>query len=223
MTAQLLTSVEVSARGLDGVFQEHAPLSREALNHFALKLNEKTLHLVKIAHNGHSKGSVAEHAAVALVSLSPIATFFDIQLNTESEQVFPADVSLVEAAALAHLSSSRLVYAINCGVDGSDTAQDLCFKLVQIIRLTSQSVNDVILSLSYDKYPPRWVHDCEDCRSLGRFKEFDLYFCKHTGRWPELVARYGHGNLDYSVARLFDTALEHFNEAHSRAKLLGMM
>ena len=40
--------------------------------------------------------------------------------------------------------------------------------------------------------PARYEHDCDVCVYLGRYKEYDLYFCNnHT---PTVIARYGiHG------------------------------
>jgi hypothetical protein len=39
--------------------------------------------------------------------------------------------------------------------------------------------------------PPRFHHDCAHCTPLGRFHEFDLYFCKQKIGGPTVIGRYG--------------------------------
>jgi hypothetical protein len=36
---------------------------------------------------------------------------------------------------------------------------------------------------------PLYKHDCNTCQFLGRFEEFDLYFCESS--FPTVIARYG--------------------------------
>jgi hypothetical protein len=44
---------------------------------------------------------------------------------------------------------------------------------------------------------PQFVHDCSNCRFLGRFGPVDLYHCMQGGRMPTVIARYGHGGHQY--------------------------
>jgi len=44
---------------------------------------------------------------------------------------------------------------------------------------------------------PRYNHDCSDCKFLGQFKEFDLYFCDHRGP-ATVISRYGNEPSAYN-------------------------
>lgn len=44
--------------------------------------------------------------------------------------------------------------------------------------------------------PPRYIHDCEDCIYLGRFRRFDLYGCGTSERYS-LIARFGNEGSEY--------------------------
>jgi len=52
------------------------------------------------------------------------------------------------------------------------------------------SVTESLLPVIDPEYKgPRHEHDCECCSFLGRYNEFDLYFCSTKG--PTIIARYG--------------------------------
>jgi hypothetical protein len=44
--------------------------------------------------------------------------------------------------------------------------------------------------------PPRYRHDCRECRYLGAYRAHDLYSCLHGGR-PTVLARFGDAGPDY--------------------------
>lgn len=50
-----------------------------------------------------------------------------------------------------------------------------------------------------EKESPRYEHDCNVCDYLGRYKEYDLYFCKSE---PTVIARYGTQG-DYKSGMVF--------------------
>ena len=55
---------------------------------------------------------------------------------------------------------------------------------------------------------PQHKHDCSQCTFLGRYNEYDLYFCHQNGM-PTIIARYGEaGNymsgLSFAIADLTD-------------------
>lgn len=41
----------------------------------------------------------------------------------------------------------------------------------------------------------RHEHDCKQCKPLGQFCEYDLYFCDRTGK--TLIARFGDKGRDH--------------------------
>ena len=43
---------------------------------------------------------------------------------------------------------------------------------------------------------PRYRHDCDVCKFLGIFKDYDLYFCPQGGE-PTVIARYSSDGPDY--------------------------
>lgn len=45
---------------------------------------------------------------------------------------------------------------------------------------------------------PRYVHDCEQCKFLGLYEEYDLYFCDQNKFGPTVVARYGDEGDEYT-------------------------
>lgn len=46
----------------------------------------------------------------------------------------------------------------------------------------------------------RYVHDCDECKFVGVYKEHDLYFCKNE---PTVIARYGNEGYEYSSGLVF--------------------
>jgi hypothetical protein len=61
--------------------------------------------------------------------------------------------------------------------------------------------------------------DCSSCTFLGRFEEYDLYFCSQ-GSFPTVIARYGNGPEYYSGMALAET-IAPLREAKRRAMLVG--
>lgn len=43
----------------------------------------------------------------------------------------------------------------------------------------------------------RYKHDCDKCKPLGQFDEYDLYFCNQGGRISTVIARDGDEESDY--------------------------
>ena len=43
----------------------------------------------------------------------------------------------------------------------------------------------------------QWKHDCDNCKFLGMFKDYDLYFCNQGGNIPTVIARYGNEGHEY--------------------------
>lgn len=43
----------------------------------------------------------------------------------------------------------------------------------------------------------RYKHDCDKCKPLGSFSEFDLYFCNQGGELDTVIARYGNDKWQY--------------------------
>ena len=37
----------------------------------------------------------------------------------------------------------------------------------------------------------RYQHDCEECKPLGEFEEYDLYFCEQPPEWWWLMREAG--------------------------------
>ena len=44
---------------------------------------------------------------------------------------------------------------------------------------------------------PRYKHDCDSCKYLGRHEEYDLYFCNKIANIPTVIARFNNRNYDY--------------------------
>ena len=44
---------------------------------------------------------------------------------------------------------------------------------------------------------PRYQHDCDNCRYLGEYNEYDLYYCPQGG-YPTVLARYGNQGEEYT-------------------------
>ena len=43
---------------------------------------------------------------------------------------------------------------------------------------------------------PRYIHDCQDCTYLGKYEEYDLYYCNNT-ILPVYVVRFGNDGTNY--------------------------
>ena len=70
--------------------------------------------------------------------------------------------------------------------------------------------------------PARFTHDCDVCKYLGRYEEYDLYFCKDE---PTVVARFSSVGADYASGMAFATigGLEPLHEARQRAIKQGLL
>ena len=68
----------------------------------------------------------------------------------------------------------------------------------------------------------RYEHDCDNCVFLGRWKEFDLYYCPDAeGNNDNFIARYG---TDGSYLSGYSIAMEQYKSALNGGSLepLGM-
>jgi hypothetical protein len=61
----------------------------------------------------------------------------------------------------------------------------------------------------------RYSHDCTQCQTLGRFEEYDLYFCDQSGFGPTVVARWGNAGQEYTSG--LHSQLPALQEAEVRA------
>jgi hypothetical protein len=65
----------------------------------------------------------------------------------------------------------------------------------------------------------RYEHTCEDCKPLGEFKEFDLYYCPQnmgSTSIPTVIARFGE-NGEYYSGLVFADKIEPLGIAKARA------
>lgn len=67
-----------------------------------------------------------------------------------------------------------------------------------------------------DTTAPRYEHDCENCKPLGAFKEFDLYVCPTQITGPTVIARFGTDG-DYKSGLCFADSDPELGEAKRRA------
>lgn len=70
--------------------------------------------------------------------------------------------------------------------------------------------------------PARYEHDCNNCEYLGRYREYDLYFC---GREPTVLARYSDQGSDYISGLVFadPDISEVLYEAKNRAEKASLI
>lgn len=68
----------------------------------------------------------------------------------------------------------------------------------------------------------RHKHDCEQCRPLGEFMEFDLYFCEQQIGGPTVIARFG-PNGNYNSGMCFADTMPELGEAKRRAIQAGLI
>lgn len=64
-------------------------------------------------------------------------------------------------------------------------------------------------------------HDCDACKPLGQFGEYDLYYCGQRGD-PTVIARYGPDG-DYLSGLSFADHSEPLGEAKKRALERGYL
>ena len=69
--------------------------------------------------------------------------------------------------------------------------------------------------------PPRYAHDCEACRYLGQFENYDLYY--HPGANETIVARFGSEGPDYLSGIGFSVINPAIALGATRAIALGIM
>ncbi len=69
---------------------------------------------------------------------------------------------------------------------------------------------------------PRFTHDCDVCKYLGRYEEYDLYFCK---REPTVIGRFSSTGRDYTSGMCFAVpgVSKPLYEAKQRAIKLGLI
>lgn len=68
---------------------------------------------------------------------------------------------------------------------------------------------------------PRYTHDCDDCKPLGEFGEYDLYYCAKGH--PTVIARYGDDGSEYLSGMSFVGKVDELTEAHRRAAASGLL
>jgi len=69
---------------------------------------------------------------------------------------------------------------------------------------------------------PQWEHDCAACEFLGRWKEFDLYYCRQRGI-PTVIARWSDEGQDYYSGLVFASAIPALGVAEVRAAARGCL
>jgi len=70
--------------------------------------------------------------------------------------------------------------------------------------------------------PVRFKHDCDNCDYLGRFKEYDLYFCDKEST---VIGRFSDEGADYTSGMVFarPDGSEVLYEAKKRAIKAGLL
>lgn len=63
----------------------------------------------------------------------------------------------------------------------------------------------------------RYTHDCDNCKPLGEYARYDLYFCPSTHAIPTLVARFSSDGPDYISGLEFRHTIPCIGEAYRRA------
>lgn len=69
---------------------------------------------------------------------------------------------------------------------------------------------------------PLYEHDCEVCRFLGHFEDFDMYFCPQDGR-PTVIVRDGNRPEHYISGLAFATQDQRLALAYARAHQKGLI
>lgn len=68
----------------------------------------------------------------------------------------------------------------------------------------------------------RYHHDCDNCRPLGQFEEFDLYVCPEQVGGPTVIARFGLDG-DYLSGLCFADTVPALGEAKRLAVAAGWL
>ena len=79
-------------------------------------------------------------------------------------------------------------------------------------------------AMATDSLPPtRYKHDCDRCIYLGRWDEYDLYFCADDLLGPTVVARYSSHGPDYASGLRVAAMIPELAEARTRAIAAGLL
>lgn len=76
------------------------------------------------------------------------------------------------------------------------------------------TVTSAVVSPKGSSMSVRYVHDCDDCLSLGTWNEFDLYVCIKGDTY---VARYGNDGWEYLSGKIFAGLVPAITAAHKAA------
>lgn len=69
---------------------------------------------------------------------------------------------------------------------------------------------------------PRYTHDCDDCKFLGHFENYDLYACRQS--WgPTVIARYGDEGGEYISGLTVSNKFPALTEAKRLAAERGLL
>lgn len=66
---------------------------------------------------------------------------------------------------------------------------------------------------------PRYTHDCNQCKFLGHYEGYDLYYCDVVKDVPTVIARFGNNPTDYFSG--LDSSIPPLIEAQSRFSSLS--
>ena len=69
----------------------------------------------------------------------------------------------------------------------------------------------------------RYKHDCDRCIYLGRWEEYDLYFCAYDLLGPTVIARFGSDGPDYASGLRVASMIPELAEARTRAIAAGLL
>lgn len=69
-----------------------------------------------------------------------------------------------------------------------------------------------------DQESKRYAHDCDECVFLGRYGEYDLYYCEQKGLegCSTVIARYGNDGPEYKSGLEFVGVIPALTEAAKR-------
>lgn len=72
---------------------------------------------------------------------------------------------------------------------------------------------------------PRFKHNCMDCKWLGRYEEYDLYYCVQMGNIPTVIGRKSDKPADYTSGLGFakKDGIPALHEALQRAVKIGLI
>lgn len=84
-------------------------------------------------------------------------------------------------------------------------------------------MSDLRISIG-DYMNPKYQHNCDLCKFLGRYKKYDLYVCVRNNIADTVIARHGSNGPDYSSGLIFAhrNLIPELVEAKNRAEALGI-